>query len=119
MTDVTARDAGRCSHRRMLFHITHTHTAESCPYHQPQTVRGTYGAVLASMEDAGLNVVGAWVDAAAHTFFFVVESDSADAIQAGLAPIIDQGVAVTRPVTDAGRHGGEARGGLTPALPIS
>ena len=85
----------------MLFHITHTHSPESCPYHNPEKARDTFGKVLASGKEPGVNLIGAWVDAPAHTVYFVVETDSAEKIEELLAPAIEIGQAETRVVIDA------------------
>lgn len=85
----------------MLFHITHTHTWESCPYHDPEKARTTFGAALAGINETGVELVGAWVDAPAHKFFLVVNAATVEQVEAALAPIIDIGCAETRPVSDA------------------
>ena len=85
----------------MLFHITHVHTPESCPYHNPEKARATFGKVLPSAKELGVNLIGAWVDAPAHTMYFVVETDSAEKIEELLAPAIEIGQAETRVVVDA------------------
>ena len=51
----------------MLFHITHIHSAESCPYHDPETVAKTYGKALLGFEEAGVTLHGAYVDALSPT----------------------------------------------------
>ncbi len=84
----------------MLFHIEHTHSAETCPYHKPEVVAETFAKVLADSEASGVTVVGAYADAAAHAMFFIVDADAAEKVQAFLDPIIDVGVAETRPVVD-------------------
>ncbi len=85
----------------MLFHVTHTHTWESCPYNNPEKVRTTFGAVLSGVGDTGAELIGAWVDAPAHKFFLVIAAETADQVEAAMAPIIDIGCAETRPVSDA------------------
>ena len=85
----------------MLFHVTHTHTWEGCPYHDPDRVRETFGKALAGVVDSDVELVGAWVDAPAHKVFLVVDATSAVQIEEALAPIIDIGWAETRPVVDA------------------
>ena len=84
----------------MLFHITHVHTPETCPYHDPEKARATFGKVLGSAEQLGVTVVGAWVDAPAHTVYIVVESDSSQKIEELLAPAFEMGHAETRVVQD-------------------
>jgi hypothetical protein len=85
----------------MLFHITHVHTPESCPYHNPEKARATFGKVLGSAEQLGVTLVGAWIDAPAHTAYLVVETDSAQKIEELLAPAFEIGQAETRVVADA------------------
>lgn len=85
----------------MLFHVTHTHTWDACPYNQPDKVRATFGAAFAGVAATGATLVGAWVDAPAHKVFLVIEADSARQIEEALAPIIPVGTAETRPVVDA------------------
>jgi class 3 adenylate cyclase len=36
----------------MLFHITHVHSAESCPYHDPETV----AAIIGSVRQIGIEI---------------------------------------------------------------
>jgi hypothetical protein len=84
----------------MLFHITHTHSGETCPYHKPEVLAETFAKVLAESEKSGVEVVGAYADAAAHAMFFIVDADAAEQVQAFLDPIIDMGDAETRPVVD-------------------
>jgi len=85
----------------MLVHVTHTHTWESCPYNDPEKARATFGQAFAGLEAAGASLVGAWIDAPAHKVFMVLEVESAEQVEAALAPIIDIGSAETRPVSDA------------------
>lgn len=85
----------------MLFHITHIHAPESCPYHNPEKARDTFGKVLAGGKELGVELIGAWVDAPAHTVYLVVETDSAQKIEELLAPAIEIGHAETRVVVDA------------------
>lgn len=85
----------------MLFHVTHTHTWETCPYHDPEKARATFGKTFAGMGETGAELLGAWVDAPAHKVFLVIDADTADQVEAALAPIIDIGSAETRPVSVA------------------
>ncbi len=84
----------------MLFHITHVHTPELCPYHNPEKARATFGKVLSSAEQLGVKLVGVWVDAPAHTIYIVVETDSAEKIAELLGPAFEIGHAETRVVQD-------------------
>ena len=82
----------------MLFHITHKHSEANCPYHDSDMIGETFAKVPESFETAGVIVHGSYVNAAAHALYMIVESDSAEAIQAGLDPIIDLGTTTTEPV---------------------
>ncbi len=85
----------------MLFHITHTHTPETCPYNNPEKARDTFGKVMSNAEQLGVKLAGAWVDAPAHTVYLVVETDSVQKIEELLAPVIKIGHAETRAVSEA------------------
>jgi len=84
----------------MLFHITHVHTPESCPYHNPEKARATLGKMLSSAEQIGVTLVGVWVDAPAHTIYIVVETDAAQKIEELLGPAFEIARAETRVVQD-------------------
>ncbi len=84
----------------MLFHITHRHSEANCPYHDSEVLGETFAKVLASFDEAGVTIRGSYLNAAAHALYMVVESDTAEAITAGLDPIIDMGTAVTEPVVE-------------------
>ncbi len=85
----------------MLFHVTHSHSWESCPYNDPEKAKATFGAALTGVGEAGAELVGAWVDAAAHKVFLVIDADTVEQVETAMAPIIDIGCAETRPVSDA------------------
>jgi hypothetical protein len=69
--------------------------------HDPEKAKNTVGKVLANAESAGVKVIGAYVDPPAHAFYYIVETDAVENIQAFLDPIIDLGYADIRPVSDA------------------
>jgi len=85
----------------MLFHVTHRHSEANCPFHDPKIISETFGKVPGAMEEAGVTVRGSYAQAGAHTVYMVLEADSAEAITAGLAPIIDIGTALTEPVVES------------------
>lgn len=95
----------------MLFHITHTHDPNECLFEDPTKLGETFGEVDASMARAGATVVGSWVNAPAHTFYWVVDADSAAAITHGLAPIIPRGHADIRPIANLQETVAMLRGG--------
>ncbi len=84
----------------MLFHITHVHTPETCPFHNPEKARATFGKIFGSAEQIGVTVVGVWADAPAHTLYIVVETDSAQKIEELLGPAFEIAHAETRVVQD-------------------
>ena len=84
----------------MLFHITHVHSPETCPYHDPQKARATFGVMLRDAEKLGVRIAGVWVDAAAHTLYMVVDTDSAQKLEEFLAPGLEIGYAETSVVED-------------------
>ena len=84
----------------MLFHITHVHTPETCPYNDPEKAKATFGKMIGSAESLGVTLHGAWVDAPAHTVFLVAETDSSDKHEELLAPGLEIGVAETHVVQD-------------------
>ena len=85
----------------MLFHITHQHTPETCPYGDPERTRETFGRMIPSAEQLGVKLVGAWVDAPAHTVYLIVETDSVQKNEELLALFFKIGIAETRAVSDA------------------
>lgn len=56
--------------------------------------------MISNAEQLGVKLVGAWVDAPAHTVFLVVDSDSVQKIEELLAPVFKIGHAETRPISD-------------------
>lgn len=84
----------------MLFHVKHTHSWEACPYHDPERARETFGKALAGIMESEVELIGAYVDAPAHTTILVLDASSAAQIEEALAPVIDIGWAETRPVVD-------------------
>jgi hypothetical protein len=84
----------------MLFHVTHTHTESAYDFHDEEVIRQVFGKVIPTLVESGVEVIGAWADGPAHQVFFVIEADSANAINDGLQPIINQGTAWVQPVAD-------------------
>jgi hypothetical protein len=84
----------------MLFHVKHVHSWEACPYHDPDRARATFGKAMAGIMESEVELIGAYVDAAAHTTFLMLDATSASQIEEALAPVIDIGWAETRPVVN-------------------
>jgi hypothetical protein len=55
---------------------------------------------MAGIMESDVELIGAYVDAAAHTTFLILDATSAVQIEEALAPVIDIGWAETRPVVD-------------------
>jgi hypothetical protein len=83
-----------------MFHVKHTHTWESCPAHDPDLISSTFGKMLAGAEKTGVKVIGRYVDAPAHTVYFIIEADSAKEIANFFEPALKIGHAEIRPVED-------------------
>ena len=60
----------------MLFHITHTHTPQMCPRHDTNKTRNTWGKTFFKAESSGVKLLASYVDAPAHTVYFIVDADS-------------------------------------------
>lgn len=82
----------------MLFHVKHTHSWEMCPYHDAERAQETLGKAMAGIMESDVELLGAYVDALAHTTFLILDATSAAQIEEALAPVIDIGWAETRPV---------------------
>ena len=85
----------------MLFHVTHVHTPESCPAHDPVRARETMGKIIAGAEGPGIKLVGAWADAPGHAFYMVVETDSVEKLTDLFFPALTMAHAEISPVEDA------------------
>jgi len=85
----------------MLFHITHEHSPETCPGHDPEQVKATFGQVMLNTDEDGLDLIGAWVDVTAHTVYMIVETDEAGKLFKVLDPALKIGTAYISPVMDA------------------
>mgnify|MGYP001028471666 CR=1 FL=1 len=87
----------------MLFHVRHIHTFETCPArHGPEMVSKTFGTIgrPEHAKEAGVKVLGMYVDAPAHTAYFILDADSAEKMGKFLFPILMIGTAEITPVTD-------------------
>ncbi len=84
----------------MLFHVTHIHNWQSCPAGNPDLIRETFGTILSNDNESGVNLIGAYVDAPAHTVFFLVETDDIVKLHNLFEPALKLGHAEIRPVED-------------------
>ena len=83
----------------MLFHITAKHDHVTCPRKDPDK-----SPVRKFVEPPGkVKVVGAWMEGPGHTFYAVVEADSAEAIREACDGLMDIGPVEVRLVRDMRR----------------
>ncbi len=73
----------------MLFVVTHTHTAESCPAGHPEALHQVASPEHA--KESGVKVVGAYIAPAEHTQYFILESDELGAVVRFLRPLMSIG----------------------------
>jgi hypothetical protein len=83
----------------MLFHLTHTHTNETCFAHKPEVLKAL-GAHFTSADEKGVHIRSLHVAPWEHTWYGVFEADSAEAIERFLDPMLELGTAKITPVTD-------------------
>jgi hypothetical protein len=85
--------------KAMLFHITQVHTAESCFAHKPETLK-SLATSLKSADEQGVHVHSFYVTPWEHTFYLVVETESADSLDRWLDPMLELTTARITPVLD-------------------
>jgi hypothetical protein len=85
----------------MLFHVIHSHTAELCPAGNKELVKNTWGKVFASAGEIGIKIVGSYVNAPAHTLYFIIDSDSVEKIERFFTPVLKMGETEINPVSNA------------------
>ena len=83
----------------MLFHMTHTHAAQNCPAHNPETLK-MLATLVQSAEGKGVRVHSLHVAPWEHTFYGVLEADSAESLEQFMDPMLELGTAQITPVTD-------------------
>jgi hypothetical protein len=89
----------------MLFHIEHIHTPELCPSNNPKRIEETV-SVLASDEHAketGEKVLERYIAPTEHCLFFIVESESYEAITDFLETMMKMGTPRITPVSELGK----------------
>ncbi len=84
----------------MLFHITHQHTEDTCPAHDADRMKSTFGALLAAIEETGVDVRGFYANAPAHRVYMIVEAESVEVINKLLYPVLTIGTAEVEPVVE-------------------
>ena len=84
----------------MIFHATHRHTHETCSAHKPENL-ALFAKAVATANDIGVKIIGSYTDAPGHTFYLIIEADTALQIAQFFDPILDLGDTEVRPVADA------------------
>ena len=85
----------------MLFHITHEHTEETCPAHDADRMKATFGKLREAITETGITLRGFYVNAAAHRVYMIVEADSIEKLNMVLYPVLTIGTAEIEPIADA------------------
>ena len=85
----------------MLFHVTHVHTAETCPSNDPERIKATFGKMLENADELGVKIHSMYSNNIAHTMYMVVESDSAESISKMMDPTLKIAHAEISPIVDA------------------
>ena len=84
----------------MLFHVTHTHTWETCAAHDKER-QAAFAQTLKSAKELGIEIKGVYSNALAHTVYMLLETDSAEDLEEMFDPVLDIGHMEIDPVTDA------------------
>lgn len=85
----------------MLFHITHLHNWQTCPAHNSEKAKSTFGKMLSNADASGVKLHSAFIDPPAHTIFMIVEANDAKQLELFLDPVFELGSADIRPVSNA------------------
>lgn len=84
----------------VLFHCTHTHKAEHCLLHDMEDTIHKVGAMNAAAKENNIKIVSVYSNDMSHTTFFIVDADSAEALNAYFKPLIPMGHIDVVPVYD-------------------
>ncbi len=85
----------------MLFVVIHTHTPELCPSGDPEKARKTIDVLgqEAHALKAGVKVLGSYIAPPEHTIFFIIESESYEALVDFFRPQMKVGTLRVIPVS--------------------
>ena len=82
----------------MLFHLTHTHTPETCPV-QSQDALEYYRSWWTGLKQAqGVKLLSAYASPTDHTIYVAVEADDFAAVASAVGPLNTIGSGHTNPV---------------------
>lgn len=82
----------------MLFHLTHTHTSETCPVHSQETLEHYRGWWAGLKNASGVKLLSAYASPTDHTIYVAVEADDFAAVAAALGPLNTIGSGHAHPV---------------------
>ena len=83
----------------MLFHVTHVHSYQTCPAHNPD-VKASVAEAIKTAADKGVKLLMTTVDAPGHNLYMLLETNSYEAIMNFFEPLLEIGDADIRPVMD-------------------
>ena len=83
----------------MLFHVTHTHSYQTCHGHD-EPKKAKMSQALNSADEIGIKIIGVYIDPPGHKFYFVMEAETMEQIVRLFDPILELGDADIHPVMD-------------------
>ncbi len=82
----------------MLFMVTHTHSAEACPGGPFNPRPGWMNTVAKRTEESGVKVIADYAAVQAHLFWWIVETDSSEALTTFIWPLEEVGKVEALPI---------------------
>ena len=83
----------------MLFHVTHTHSYQTCHGHD-EAKKEKMAQAFNSADEIGIKIIGMYVDPPGHKFYFVMEAETMEQIVRFFDPMLELGDADIHPVMD-------------------
>lgn len=83
----------------MLFHLKHVHTPEKCPAHNPEALKALAAHIM-SADEKGVHLHSLHVASWEHTWYGVIEAETAEAVERFMDPWLELGRGKITPVTD-------------------
>tara|TARA_B100001750_G_C15278784_1_gene481359 strand:+ start:247 stop:531 length:285 start_codon:yes stop_codon:yes gene_type:complete len=83
----------------MLFHITHTHSYQTCHGHD-EAKKAKMVQAMESVDELGIKLIGMYVDPPGHKFYILMEADTMEQIVGFFDPLLELGDADIHPVMD-------------------
>ncbi|HEX5369762.1 MAG TPA: DUF3303 family protein [Dehalococcoidia bacterium] len=82
----------------MLFHLTHTHTPETCPVRSKETLEHYRNWWMGLKNAPGVKLLSAYASPTDHTIYVAVEAEDFASVAAALGPLNTIGSGHTHPV---------------------